>query len=251
MDNLELVGEGRTTKVYRNGDIASKVYINAPVNEAYNEAKKQQFAYDAGLPVPKVYGVRRIDDNTVSLDMEYIDGVPIANIEMDEDTILKAMAIAIGLHCEIHRVDAAGLPTYLKRISEKINGSQYLDNTQKIKLLSALSNQDNSVEKLCHGDFHPQNILFDGQKYTIIDWVDAASGNPLTDVCRTYLIFIEEEIYDFAEIYLDMYCKASNVDKSKILQWLPFLAAARLEENTRDDRRTMIENIVTEWCESN
>jgi hypothetical protein len=42
MLDLEIVGEGATTKIYRDGDTAIKLYVDAPPDEAYNEAERQQ-----------------------------------------------------------------------------------------------------------------------------------------------------------------------------------------------------------------
>ena len=60
MCDLEIIGQGATTKIYRDGNKAIKLYVDAPHDEADNEADRQQFAYSAGLPVPAVYGVRRL-----------------------------------------------------------------------------------------------------------------------------------------------------------------------------------------------
>ena len=45
---------------------------------------------------------------------------------------------------------------------------------------------------LCHGDFHLFNIIQDVKEDVyIIDWVDAVSGCPEADICRTYLLYIQ------------------------------------------------------------
>ncbi len=44
MLNLEVVGQGATTKIYRDGGTAIKLYVNAPSEEANNEAERQRFA---------------------------------------------------------------------------------------------------------------------------------------------------------------------------------------------------------------
>lgn len=49
----------------------------------------------------------------------------------------------------------------------------------KNELLTLRSQLDDKSEKLCHGDFHPLNVLYDGHKHSMIDWVDAIAGNPL------------------------------------------------------------------------
>jgi aminoglycoside phosphotransferase (APT) family kinase protein len=41
----------------------------------------------------------------------------------------------------------------------------------------------------CHGDYHPLNVLVDGDRLTIIDWTDAGLGDRHGDVARTLLLF--------------------------------------------------------------
>ncbi|MFC2013409.1 phosphotransferase family protein [Chloroflexota bacterium] len=35
---------------------------------------------------------------------------------------------------------------------------------------------------VCHGDFHPRNIIISSRGPVIIDWANATQGNPLADV---------------------------------------------------------------------
>ena len=42
---------------------------------------------------------------------------------------------------------------------------------------------------ICHGDFHPLNVLVDGDDAWLIDWTDAALGPREGDVARTLLLF--------------------------------------------------------------
>lgn len=99
MLDLEIIGEGATTKIYRDGKTAVKLYVDAPDDEADNEAARQRFAYDAGLPVPAVLGVRRLSDDAVALDMEYIDGKPILQPRMDKDERRNAICALFSSDC--------------------------------------------------------------------------------------------------------------------------------------------------------
>lgn len=45
-------------------------------------------------------------------------------------------------------------------------------------------------EALCYGDFHPRNVIVDGDELTNIDWVDASSGPPAADLARSAIIFL-------------------------------------------------------------
>ncbi len=46
---------------------------------------------------------------------------------------------------------------------------------------------------------------------------------------------------DIAEPYLDAYGPMVNVQKGKILDWLPHVAAARLAEDAPDDLERLLE----------
>lgn len=249
MLNLEVVGQGATTKIYRDGDTAIKLYVNAPPDEADNEAERQRFACNAGLPVPVVYGVRKLDDSTVALDMEYIDGQPLIWPGMDKDERKKAIHALVMLQCEVHKVHASGLPKLTDRLIWKIKTTQYLEELQKNNLLSLIARLDNGSGNLCHGDLHPYNILYDGSKHWIIDWVDASAGDPLADACRTYLLF-KQHMSRSAGIYLRTFCKETNSKEDDVLAWLPVIAAARLKENMDDKSRSWLLTLLQEWYNS-
>jgi len=259
MLDLEMVGQGATTKIYRDGNTAIKLYVNAqdawssssqserpdPHDEADNEAERQRFAYNSGLPVPAVYGVRKLSDNAVALDMEYINGQPLIQQGMDRDERRNAIHILVNLQCKVHKIHATGLPNQAERLAWKIKNTKHLDSPLKEKLLSLLTNLDDGSECLCHGDFHPLNILYDRTKYWIIDWVDTTAGSPLADACRTYLIF-KQYMNRSAGIYLKAFCMESKSKSDDVLAWLPVVAAARLNENMDEKSRAWLINLVKE-----
>ena len=243
----ELIGKGATAIIYRNGNIATKVYTNASIDEVKKEMEHQQFAYNSGLAVPNVYDVKILDDGRVALDMEYIDGSPLMHHGMNEIEIADAINILVKLQYNMHKIQASGLPKLSDRITQKILSTNL---TPKIKnaLSTLLSQLDDKSEKLCHGDFHPLNILYDGHKHWIIDWVDAAAGNPFVDACRTYLL-IKPEMKELAEIYLQVFSSEIGCQPNHILNWQPVVAAARLSENIESSSRDYLYGIVQAWYE--
>ena len=56
--------------------------------------------------------------------------------------------------------------------------------TEGQALLEAIAEMPDG-DRLCHGDFHPLNILGDTADPLIIDWPDARRGEPAADVCRS------------------------------------------------------------------
>jgi len=243
MLNLEIIGQGATATIYRDGDKAVKLYVNAPADEAANEAARQRFAYDAGLPVPAVIDVRYLDEKTTALDMEFIDGKPLFWPEMTEAEQDDAIQVLVKLQCKVHKIQALGQPKQADKIQWKIQQSSHLTEEQKIQLLHDLNQLDTTSTNLCHGDIHPLNILYDGKKYWIIDWVDAAAGSPLSDACRTYLL-IKQLLPPQAEIYLQTFCKEANTKPEDVLAWLPVIAATRLAENIDENAKAWLLNIL-------
>ena len=243
MLDLEMIGQGATTNIYRDGGTAIKLYANASYDEVCSEAERQRFAHGAGLPVPGVYGVRRLDGNAVALDMAYINGQPLMRPGMDKDERRNALHTLVKLQCIVHRVDATHLRKQSDVLTWKINHSQFMDDPLKKALVALLNRLDKNAVSLCHGDFHPLNILYDGQKHWIIDWVDATAGNPLADACRTYLIF-KQHMARSAGIYLRAFCETAGAKQEDVLAWLPVVAAARLDENIDNKTRLWLLNLI-------
>ena len=95
-------------------------------------------------------------------------------------------------------------------------------------------------DRLCPGDFHPINVLGQNSRPMVIDWPDACCGDPAADVCRSYLLLtLHAEV--IAEPYLDAYCGNTNMPRANILDWLPYVAAARLAEDVPDDWARLLE----------
>lgn len=242
-----LIGKGATAKVYRNGHTAIKIYTDTSEDEVSREMKCQYFAYKAGLPVPKVYSINKIKDEFIALEMEYIDGSPLIHHNMDEVEIGEAISVLVKLQREIHTIQAPELFKLSDIITQKILSTN-LEIKIKNELLMLLSELDDQSEKLCHGDFHPFNVLYDGHKHWIIDWVDATAGNPLADFCRTYLL-IKSQMEEVAELYLQITCNEVGCLSSDVLKWQPVIAAARLNENIDGLSKSYLYELVQLWYE--
>jgi len=246
--DLEMIGIGATAKVYRDGDVAIKLYDNSSVFEVEGEAKLQTYAMETGLPVPEIFGVKRVDTNQVVLEMVCVAGIPLLNEEMGQEEILKQLRILVKLQCDIHAKDAQMLPKQKDRLTKKINQNPDLEDEIKNQIFTLLDKLDDGTLQLCHGDFHPLNVLFDGKKHWIIDWVDATAGNPLADACRTYIL-LKQFATQLSVVYLSCFCEEVGVSSEAILAWLPIIIAARLSEDMDDNARKMLMNLLQDALE--
>jgi hypothetical protein len=52
--------------------------------------------------------------------------------------------------------------------------------------------------------------------------------------------------HEVAEPYLDAYCQVAHVRRQTILDWLPYIAAARLAEDVPGEQHSLLELIRSE-----
>jgi aminoglycoside phosphotransferase (APT) family kinase protein len=73
------------------------------------------------------------------------------------------------------------IPSQRQKLRKKIRHTKALPGPLQSKTLAALETMPDG-DRVCHGDFHPDNILLPSQGEIIIDWIDASRGNPLADL---------------------------------------------------------------------
>jgi aminoglycoside phosphotransferase (APT) family kinase protein len=146
---------------------------------------------------------------------------------------VEAMALPV------HGQPARQLGCLKSRLATNIACTGLLDEPLKQILFGRLADMPDG-DRLCHGDFHPINVLGQNSQPMVIDWPDACCGDPAADVCRSYLL-LNLHAEDIVEPYLDAYCSITNTPRAKILDWLHYVAAARLAEDVPDDWARLLE----------
>ena len=149
------------------------------------------------------------------------------------------------LQADMHTRTVAKLPLQRQQLQRKIQSASGLATEAKAAILTDLDRlqEDNT---LCHGDFHPENILLIVEELVIIDWVDATQGSPLVDAARTTLLLRVGELppsaselggkksaemrHLFYEAYLEHYTQMQSISQETVARWELPVAAARLSE---------------------
>lgn len=240
---MELIGEGKTAKVYRDGGKVVKVYPSMPFDAVCMEAQAQQLSIDAGLPVPRVYGVVQ-GEMGVQLEMEFIAGSKIVWPKMDKHIRRQAFEELVEIHKLIHGADASALDSHSSRLEWRIDmASAHLDPDTIDSLKNRLATLQDGSTFLCHGDLHPLNILRDGDRLYVIDWLDAVKGSPAADICRSYLL-MRLFFGQMASTYLRMSCEKEGYSQDTILQWLPLIAAGRLSESPTEKQFAFLCSLI-------
>lgn len=222
------ISAGNTADIYLHDGNIVKMYSRHSKQTVELEATKQAYAKSLGLPVPAVLEVTEVGDRP-ALVMERAPGVPMKELIFEQpEQMQEFLTRSVEVQQMVHDKTAPNLRSMSDRLREQIDSVNQLNGAQKLRLIAMLEDIDDETQ-LCHGDFHVQNLIVDGDDVSIIDWMDATRGDVRLDVCRSYVIYSEVDT-DFADAYLAEYCRQSGLQQEEVLRWEPVIAGARLSE---------------------
>lgn len=225
------LGVGRVAEVFEFGARVIKLYRPGEGKaDAFREAETLCSLETTGLPVPGIFEVGQYEGRWGVVMSRAPEGF--ATIPPDPQTI------AI-LHSQIHEVSATRLHSLKARLADRIARARQLSSGERDGLLIELA-QLPEGNLLCHGDFHPGNIMGSLETPFFIDWVDASKGPPEADACRTYLL-ARTNAPGLAEPYLEAYVHQTKRSRQAILEWLPIVAAVRLTEKISHEENQLLE----------
>lgn len=239
-------GQGRVLKLYYDWFQSEWVQLEMDIAKAVNEA---------GVPSPSVFEMVE-ESGRLGLIYERIMGPSMfAVIQASPLKIVDCARKMAQLHHSIHRCSTDKLPHQKNILEKAIRDSSELlkEKTEPVcNFLHTLADG----QWICHGDFHPDNILVTGSKMVAIDWTNANVGNPLCDIARTCLMirspFIPPSTPKIMTIairvvkkllhntYLTEYCRLSKAKVSDIESWILPVAAARLREKIPGEQKWLL-----------
>jgi tRNA A-37 threonylcarbamoyl transferase component Bud32 len=248
MEKGDLIGRGRTADIYRWGsERVLKLYKeDMPGHVVQQEYNLTRAACTAGLPVPETYELVEID-GLHGIIFKRLEGPSLLNsIAMHPWKMVAHARQLAELHVRIHAcVALPELPSQRQAVEKAIISSQDLSQALKEKILARLAVLPEG-NALCHGDFHPDNILMTARGPVIIDWMTATRGNPLADVCRTSILLQTGGLpagaplhmrvllpilrFMLEEIYFYRYTQLCPASRQQVAAWQIPLMAARLRE---------------------
>lgn len=261
MKHGKLIGQGRTAEIFEWGEDKILKLFRHGISKTLSEAE-----YKASLQInkklnssPKVYDFIEIDGRS-GIIYERIYGTTMLKVISTKPWKLSKEAHSLAkLHKSIQQKVDFELPKYTDRLKSCISEVNLLSDDLKGKLYKYIDTlPDDNV--LCHGDFHPDNILITKDNVIVIDWMTAANGNPLADVARTSVMLkfgdvpgkshIEKKLIDllrkklYSE-YIKEYINISKVNINQIKKWELPIAAARLIEWLPESEKKNLLSFVT------
>lgn len=247
MEKGQRIGVGRTADVYAWGDREILKLYRADVPQAWvhQEARIGRVVAEAGLHAPAVGETVEVDGR-LGIVYERITGPSMLDAVARRPWRLPVLARQFAqVHARMHGCQRPELPSQQEGLVRSIGYAPGLDDTVRQRLLEALDRMPRG-QSVCHGDYHPGNIVVSPRGPVVIDWVTACHGNPAADVARTVLLFRTGVLPEpaplaqrvatpfirrvFLSAYLRAYRSLRSLSMAEIEAWLPMLAAARLCE---------------------
>jgi serine/threonine protein kinase len=246
------LAKGHTADLYPWGeDQVVKLFVEGfSENRVHDEARITKVLQDTGL-VPKVGEVVRVGQR-LGIVYERMNGPSMAQtLRADLTNALPLARQLAELHAKVHTIKVEGLPSQPEQFEKRIQGVTLLSEEIRQELTARLEVLPRAAQ-VCHGDFHPDNILLTPKGGVVIDWLDASLGHPLGDVVRTLTILegikvSEPPLAPFMEpfivTYLDHYFTFSPGSEGDLEAWQPIVAAARLAEGHDELQAWLIERV--------
>jgi aminoglycoside phosphotransferase (APT) family kinase protein len=250
-----LLARGRTAEIYAwgNGRVLKLFFDWCPESWARQEARVTRAVHAAGLPVPAVEDMIEVDGRT-GIVFERVAGRSMLQELLARPWQLYRIASTLAeLHAAMHKCEVPGLPSFSEVLERRVRGLDGLPDATKEKVLRLLDRlpEGNAV---CHGDFHPDNVLLTKRGPVILDWMTATEGNPLGDVARTSLILLmggpppgqrggwllRQASLLADRIYLRRYFALRPRSREQLARWLIPVAAGRLIEKIPGEREKLL-----------
>jgi thiamine kinase len=241
----KLLGEGRTAEIYAWGDAqALKLYrVGWPASWVEHEAQVSSAVATTGLPVPAVGGTLDFDGRYGIL-FERISGPSLLRQFGSRPwTVTQSVRVFTDLHLAMSRQHVSGLPSQREELARRIQEAPIVPEAIRTEALERLTQLPDGDE-LCHGDYHPDNVLMTRNGPIIIDWGSASRGHPLADVAQTELLLqvgeppsspMQSWLLSSARalvhrVYIRRYLRLSSASARDLAAWRFPIAVARLGE---------------------
>lgn len=238
----KFIAAGRTADIYEweSGYVLKLFHDWMTVEDIEYEFQMAQAAYSSGL-APLVKPIVQHEGRN-GLVYERVEGSSM--FEIFKRSIWRSYWLAgkmADMHFQLHQSSVQStLPDLKLKLERKLQNAGALSSPLRKRLMERLAVFPEG-DRICHGDFHPGNIMLDGEDGKVIDWIDASCGNPLADVARTSVLLLGTAnsvpnpmlkviVTWFHSVYLKHYFSLRKDGRAEYQLWLPVVAGARISE---------------------
>jgi len=236
MRHGKIIGIGNTATIYewKENKVIKLFHQGYPRKSVEKEYQNAMAIRNMNFPKPKVYEIITYGER-IGIVYDRVEGESLLDWVMKTGDIEKCAEYMSKLHKAIVQNSLADVQNYKEFLRVHIPNSL-------LKREEVMTRIDNLPEgnTLCHGDFHPGNIVISDGHTVVIDFMNLCHGDFLYDVARTVFLIeytpVPEEIDDREELLLlkktlaDLYLIQMNVTREMIQEYLSVIITARKGE---------------------
>lgn len=253
-EQLQRLAQGRTAEIFAwpDGQVLKLYRPFVPAAWVMHETTLSRLVAELGIPAPAVGETMTVDGRPGTI-YERIDGPSLLDTLFTQPWRLTAVACQLAeLQFRLHTVSAPALPPLHASLTQRIIDAPNLTDNLRSHALQTLEQLPDG-DKVCHGDFHPGNIILAPRGPVIIDWMTATAGNPLADVARTSMMLRYGEVPPGAlksvisllrallhRNYLNQYRQRFAFSPDDLRAWMLPVMAARLWEDIAEERPLLL-----------
>jgi len=236
----KIIGVGNTATVYEweDGKVLKIFYKGYPKEAVEREFHNAEAIRNMDFLKPIAYEIIFLEER-VGIIYDRVDGESLLDWVMRTGDVQKCAVYMANLHKAILQNRVSNVPNYKEFLKCNIVNAPTANSKKREEVLQML---DKLAEgnTLCHGDFHPGNILISDRHAVVIDFMNVCHGDFLYDVARTVFLVEYTPVpieVDDREMLLrlkrtlgDLYLIQMNVTREMIQDYLSVIIAARVGE---------------------
>lgn len=260
MMNAEIIAFGRTAEILSHGNQQVIKLFRSGMPEQLIEAEYNisNDVFHLGISCPQPIELINYEDRKGIIFNRVVGITMLKSITKKLWTVNKEAKRMARIHCRIHQKSVLNFPKQKDILIERILQAPIISSKEKERIITNLKDLKDDV-KLCHGDYHPDNIIL-GEKEWIIDWMTGMAGNPAGDVARTILLLKLGSMPDktpkiikglvsairnkILKTYIKEYTKNSELTIEEINQWIVPVATARLCEWIPEKEKKVLVELI-------
>ena len=216
----------------------------------------------SGVGAPAFFGITRVDGR-FGLLYERVDGESLVAHLTRRSLSVGRLAATLGtLHASMHEAGGGALPPLRESlVAAVIAGGRHAGRVAARLALSRIQALPDGAA-ICHGDFHPGNVMMSAAGPRVIDWLTASSGPPAADVARTLFLVRDSRMprelpllqrlriallrRRLVTAYLAAYRQGRSIDMDEVRGWRLPILVARLDEDIEPERDHLLGLIEAE-----
>ncbi len=231
----KIIGIGNTASVYEweDGKVLKLFKQGYPEDAVVKEYNNAMAIKDMNFAKPKAYEIISYEDKK-GIIYDRVEGKTLTDWVMETGDVQNCAIYMAKLHKAILQNTIEDIPNYKDFLKNHIPNILTLDKQEEaLQMIDKLS--DGNV--LCHGDFHPGNILISGENTYVIDFMNICCGNYLYDIARTVFLVEyspiphdakdKDMILNFKRALIDLYLMQMNVTRDMIKDYLSVIVIGR------------------------